>query len=149
MVSIVKHLLSGFYDLIDYSLVENYETSMSIFRIIVGRKVSSNIIQLLKWEDKDNYDNYIRDINKCLYDIQRIRLKNGRKIRLIDHYDWIFAEDLSSIERVKNIIEAYSYNNSLKVIRTDEEVYKILTSIMIKVCKDIAEDNFENIENYL
>lgn len=122
--------------------VESKVTSLSLPLI-------KHLIKILKWKDDINYNKHIGDMNSWLYDIQGFSIKGNKKPSQYDYYQWIFTDVAKNEQTISRYIKGLHHYHSLQIIRTDEEVYDIIKSIIYKLSFDLPLDNFDNIEDYL
>lgn len=117
----------------------------------IGIPVLLHLIKILKWEDKDNYDKHIKDINGWLFSIKRILIKpKGKRFKPNQYYSFLFEEQIKNVNDITNAVygDLQNYHN-LKVINTDREVYNKLKNIYKQLSNDISDGSFMGIQFYV
>ena len=109
------------------------------------------MIVISKWEDTDNYAKHVDDINQWLFDVQKILIQpRGKRFQRKRYYQLLFAEQIKTTEGITQYINrGLRGYKSLEVIRTDAGVYEQLNKIYKQLAKDLSNNQFEGIENYL
>lgn len=117
----------------------------------LGWLALSSMIVISKWEDTDNYAKHVDDINQWLFDVQKILIQpRGKRFQRKRYYQLLFAEQIKTTEGITQYINrGLRGYKSLEVIRTDAGVYEQLNKIYKQLAKDLSNNQFEGIENYL
>ena len=116
-----------------------------------GLLVLASLIVILKWEDTNNYAKRVDDINQWLFDVQRTLIQpKGKRLKRKKYYRLLFAEQVQTTEGITQYINrGLQGYKGLKETNTDAQVYKQLTKIYKQLAKDLSNNQFEEIENYL
>ena len=111
----------------------------------------SSMIVISKWEDTDNYAKHVDDINQWLFDVQKTLIQPMRKrFKEEKYFQLLFAEQIQTTEAITQYINrGLRGYKGLKVINTDAEAYDQLKKIYKSLAKDLSNNQFEGIENYL
>ena len=117
----------------------------------LGWLALSSMIVISKWEDTDNYAKHVDDINQWLFDVQKILIQpRGKRFQRKRYYQLLFAEQIKTTEGITQYINrGLRGYKSLEVIRSDAGVYEQLNKIYKQLAKDLSNNQFEGIENYL
>ncbi len=117
----------------------------------LGLLVLPSLIVISKWEDTDNYAKRVDDVNLLLFDVQRTLIQPKRKrFKRQNYYRHHFAEQVQTTEGITQYINrGLRGYKGLKDTNTDAEVYKQLNKIYKQLAKDLSNNQFEGIENYL
>lgn len=125
------------------SIAEEKITELSI-------PIIHHLIKLFKWEDLNNENKHINDINSWIRNIQNIKLKTKTgRFKESDYFRILFTENIPNknvLERVINYdLSEYS---KLKIINSNQEVYNKLNNICTKISQDLAKNDFKSITLY-
>jgi len=114
----------------------------------ISLPISLHLIKVLKWESGNDHDKHLNDINNWLFQIQSLKSKS--KIKSSDLKKWIFTEQIDSENDVTKKIrrQLRSYNNKIEIL-SDREVYDKYVEMQDTIIKDIQNDDFEDIRNYI
>ena len=117
----------------------------------LGWLALSSMIVISKWEETDNYAKHVDNINQWLFDVQKILIQpRGKRFQRKRYYQLLFAEQIKTTEGITQYINrGLRGYKSLEVIRTDAGVYEQLNKIYKQLAKDLSNNQFEGIENYL
>ena len=117
----------------------------------LGWLALSSMIVISKWEDTDNYAKHVDDINQWLFDVQKTLIQPMRKrFKEEKYFQLLFAEQIQTTEAITQYINrGLRGYKGLKVINTDAEAYDQLKKIYKSLAKDLSNNQFEGIENYL
>ena len=117
----------------------------------LGWLALSSMIVISKWEETDNYAKHVDNINQWLFDVQKTLIQPKRKrFQRKRYYQLLFAEQIKTTEGITQYINrGLRGYKSLEVIRTDAGVYEQLNKIYKQLAKDLSNNQFEGIENYL
>ena len=114
----------------------------------LGLSVLSAMIVISKWADTNDDAEHV---NQWLFDVQRTLIKpSGTRFKRQQYYKFLFAEQIEKVEDITRCIDrGLRGYQSLQEICTDAEVYEKLNKIYKQLSKDLSNDQFEGIENYL
>ena len=129
-----------------------FERNHAITRITeLGWLALSSMIVISKWEDTDNYAKHVDNINQWLFDVQKTLIQPKRKrFERKRYYQLLFAEQIKTTEGITQYTNrGLREYKGLEVIRTDAGVYEQLNKIYKQLAKDLSNNQFEGIENYL
>lgn len=117
----------------------------------LGLSVLSAMIVISKWADTNDDAEHVNDINQWLFDVQRTLIKpSGTRFKRQQYYKFLFAEQIEKVEDITRCIDrGLREYKSLQEISADAEVYEKLNKIYKQLSKDLSNDQFEGIENYL
>ena len=148
------------WELFQDKLIDAFENSklleMAYSRRDAEHKISSlsspinqHLVKILKWEDTLNKTKHIDDINTWLFEIQRIKLKNNKRPKAENYFQWLFTEPLSDKHELSNLIKQLYQYHTLKVLHSDDEVYFEIQRLYSAICKDLPNGEFFNLTDYL
>ena len=117
----------------------------------LSTEIYKHLLKVLYWDAGQDYKKHIKDIDTWLFKIDTIKLKGNKRIPHKDLYEWLFDNVLSEEDTLKKYIKILSKDyETLNVIQPDvDKLNEKLISIYVKLTKDISEDNFVTINNYL
>ena len=117
----------------------------------LGWLALSSMIVISKREDSENYAKHVDDINQWLFDVQKTLIQpKGKRFKRKKYYQLLFAEQIQTTEGITQYINrGLRGYTGLKEIRTDSGVYEQLNKIYKQLAKDLSNNQFEGIENYL
>ncbi len=141
----IREVLFGFKNMA-------FEINHAITRIgELGWLALSSMIVISKWEDRDNYVKHVDNINQWLFDVQKTLIQpKGKRFKGEKYFQLLFAEQIKTTEGITQYINrGLRGYKGLKVINTDAEAYDQLSKIYKQLAKDLSNNQFEGIENYL
>ena len=114
----------------------------------LGLSVLSAMIVISKWADTNDDAEHV---NQWLFDVQRTLIKpSGKRFKRQQYCKFLFAEQIEKVEDITRCIDrGLREYKSLQEISADAEVYEKLNKIYKQLSKDLSNDQFEGIENYL
>lgn len=115
----------------------------------LAHPVIEHLIKVLKWDDPINYNKHIGDINEWMYKIQRYKLKGNKKPYQCDYFQWMYTDWVTDADTISLWIRGLHRYSKLLVLRTDEEVYNIIRSILYQISYDLPINKYTTILNYL
>ena len=115
----------------------------------LGSPIIEHLIKILKWKDDQNFEKHCRDITNWLYQVQNFKLKDGRRPKDKDYFKWLFLDNGGDVKNIRRRIKALYNYHQLTILKSDEEVFLSIAYIIDKISKDISNDNFEDIKNYI
>ena len=115
----------------------------------LGNPIIKHLVKIFKWEDRLNYAKHCNDIESWLIDIGSIQLKNGNFPKQENYFKWICSDNLHDANSVSRLVKQLSNYHSLKEIRSNEEVYRLINELIYKISIDLAKDKFESLSDYL
>ena len=111
--------------------------------------IFDHLIKIIKWQDSINYSKHCQDIDNWLSRIQNYYYKGNKKPNQYDYFQWMFHDVIRDQETVSRQIRNMTRYQSLLEIRTKDEVYQILKSIIYQISYDLPVNKFETITDYL
>ena len=118
----------------------------------ISRQIFLHLIKIFYWEDTDNYQKHIKDIDTWLFEIDDIRLKpNNKRPKEDDYYNWLYLDRNSSKEVLNNMINRSlrDYHAPPRTNLTIDFLDNILAELFKKISKDMYANEFEGISKYL
>jgi len=118
----------------------------------LARPILLHLIKILKWDDKQNYNKHIKDINSWLREIDRLELKpKKKKLKSDIYYFWLYDGPIGNSIRIINSyidgdLEDY---HKLNIKRSNKEVMISIEKIIKQISIDISNNRLEKIQNYL
>ena len=123
----------------------------------IGHPIIEHLIKILKWEDEQNYQKHIGDMdrnwfNKIMYPVLLMKSNKGTKAVPTELYfemlfDGWLGERIQYEHWLKKLTK--KYNKHTVLIEDNDLLLGILKDILIKVSIDLNNGSFESIENYL
>ena len=111
--------------------------------------IFDHLIKIIKWQDSINYSKHCQDIDNWLSRIQNYYYKGNKKPNQYDYFQWMFHDVIRDQETVSRQIRNMTRYQSLLEIRTNDEVYQIIKSIIYQISYDLPVNKFETITDYL
>lgn len=111
--------------------------------------VVEHLIKILKWDDRLNYQKHCSDINNWLLKIKSYKMKNGKRPKQSDYYQWMFHDTVQDEKTISHWVKVLTNYHTLKIIRTDKEVFDSITNILFELSKDLSKDDIKLIQDYL
>lgn len=114
---------------------------MTFLRSLAIKKIHSiqdtlniHLIKLLKFDDKQNYNKHLNDVDAWFRSINRIKIKGNKRFSHKQYFQFLFKDLFTSIKDVQNVTdiiedELKDYFNNHQSIRTDKEIIKIIFDI--------------------
>jgi hypothetical protein len=84
-----------------------------------------------------------------LIQVKIVKLKGNKIPKVNDYYAWMFSDLVNESTPIELWISSLNKYHSLKVVRTDKEVYLKLIEIMTKISEDLGKNKLQNIDFYL
>ena len=115
----------------------------------LSHPIIEHLIKILKWKDDLNYYKHVRDINGWIQKIQKMYLKGNKKPTQQDYYQWLFIDGLKdelTLIRWVRVLHEYQH---LPELRTDEEVFNIIKSLLYKISFDLPLNKYDSLEDYM
>ena len=114
----------------------------------LSEPITEHLIKVLKWQDDTNKNKHLRDIDACLYKVQRLKLRKNRNPSNHEYFEWLFTDVVQDEVTLNRWIKGmYQYSN-LPILKKDEEVFDIIKAIYYKISFDLEANSFETISNY-
>jgi hypothetical protein len=141
------YILESIYNLIlelayDRDKVEDIVTNLS-------DQILLHFIKILKWDSPKDLNGHKKSLNSWLLKLQQTRLRNGKRVRSKDYYQWLFIEKIESVNDLNVIIniklEKYKV---LPELLSNEQLYFKLKEIYDKLCLDLSDGKFEGVNKY-
>lgn len=120
----------------------------------LGEQITQHLIKVFVWNDIDNRNKYLKDIDGWCVDIMNITLKpNNKRIKSSDMYNWVYS-DLhdNGADSVYNSIRHPKFEEYHSLSRNEltyEEVYLTIKGIMKRVTHDMSNGSFKTIKDYI
>jgi hypothetical protein len=111
-------------------------------------QIIEHLIKLFKWEDPINSNKHCNDITSWLGAVYRIKMKNGYP-KQANYYQWMFSDIVYDVSDLTDIVSSMTRYHSLRVIRTDAEVYVLIDQLLDQISKDFATRQFHELSYYL
>ena len=117
----------------------------------LGWLALSSMIVISKWEETDNYAKHVDNINQWLFDVQKTLIQpKGKRFKEEKYFQLLFAEQIKTVEGITQYINrSLRGYKGLEEISADAGVYEQLNKIYKQLAKDLSNNQFEGIENYL
>jgi hypothetical protein len=122
--------------------VETRITSLSL-------QVVKHLIKILKWRDDINYNKHCRDIDGWVSDIQDLYIKGDKKPTQADYFQWMFNDVVRDESMIERNIRSMSRTYILPSIRSDDEVFQLIKSILYQLSYDLPLNKVVSILDYL
>jgi len=130
-----------------------YETARNKSRIedLIGYQcdpITNHVIKLLKWKDDDDFHKHQDDVGKMFLKTLKYRY-NKKRPDQETFYELLFSDRIDSVDKLGKIIKlVLKRYHDLPVIRTDQEVYDIMKSMMWEICGDLSKNKYKDFEDY-
>ena len=112
---------------------------------------SRHLIKISMYSDSEYVNHWFNELNSWLWDIQDNILKNTKKS--LDYptlMKILFEEPMETVDEVQyKMNQIYREYKDLKIYEPNSaEIHKHLYLIINAMCKDISDNNFEDIKRY-
>ncbi|ADJ29563.1 hypothetical protein Nwat_2805 [Nitrosococcus watsonii C-113] len=139
-------------DVLDLINEMAFPKSMAEGRVTnLGNSIIDHLLKVLKWKDPRNEKKHINDINGWIIQVYAITLRNNRKIKQRDYYQWLYHEHLTGRLTPKKHLDTLKRRgyDKLPSLRSDEEVLSMLDQIYQQLSYDLTLDTVPDIRTYL
>jgi len=147
------------YNTDEITMTEMAHTKKDIYMSLmdISIPIIEHLIKVLKWEDYQNYDKHIGDMdrnwfNKIKYPNMKMKTSKGSKpFPIKDYYHYLFTgriEDISDVQNFMSPLIKKGYNSYPELL-SDEELYDKLQFVMTEVSKALHDGTFNSIRDYL
>jgi len=119
--------------------------------------IIQHLIKVLKWEDFQNYDKHIGDMdrnwfNKIKYPNMKMKTPKGAKaLPVKDYYQYLFTGRIETVEDIKDIMKPLRQKGYGKYpeLLSDNDLYDKLKFVMEEVAQSLHDGTFNSIRDYL
>jgi len=115
-------------------------------------EIFEHLIKILYWIDDINLDKHCKDINTWLYKCQDILLKpNSKRLTEKNYYEWLYLDFNSSETQLASTIKRRlkDYHSLTRTELNENILFLKLKEIYKSISKDLSNDNFEDIRDYI
>lgn len=144
------------FEIVGDFISKSYIFEMAFDRKDVESKITSisdpiieHLVKVLKWDDSINYNKHIGDINRWIFQIQRLKMKGNRKPTQHDYYTWMFEDVAQDELTISRFIKGLHRYHHFPVIRSDEEVFYVIKHILYQTSFDLPLNQFDDINDYI
>lgn len=115
-----------------------------------SQELIEHIIKVLKWKDDRSYHGHIKSMNGWISKIKRMKISGNKKPKEKNYRDWMFNDIIANVNDVKSIVDDLTPEyGDLKVLRDENTIYSLMVKIFDKLPKDLVDDKFNSIEDYI
>lgn len=111
--------------------------------------ISEHLIKILMWEDPQNNNKHINDVNKWFYSIQRLYIKGNKKPTQTDYFNWMFNDVIKDEHTFDLMVKGLHEYHHLPKIRKNSEVFNTIKNIFYQISYDLPLNKFVDLRHYI
>jgi hypothetical protein len=115
-----------------------------------SKPILKHLMVILRYDDLRNYHKHIDDLNSWLYELQFIKLKSNKVLKYKDYYQWLYLDqDVENLSILNKRFILLDKIYKLPVLRTSEQIHKILSYLYDTLSTELSSNNFQGIEDLI